>query len=132
MSILTTEQKGQIALAKVMMEAARKGFLAFLPTSPVRYDLLLECERKFIRVQVKYADSKSPNSQGAVRVDLRRRKRRYTKEEIDLLLVYVPQIDQVCCFGPEMFDNRFALQLRLEATRNGQKKGCLIARDHVW
>jgi hypothetical protein len=94
--------------------------------------LLLEREGSFLRVQVKYADSKSPHSEGAVRVDLRRRQRLYTREEFDLLLVYVPQIDQVCCFGPDMFDNRHGLQLRLKATLNGQRRGCLIAQDYVW
>jgi hypothetical protein len=130
--VLSTEQKGQIAQAKVMMEAARKGYIAFLPISQLRYDLLLEREGSFLRVQVKYADSKSPHSEGAVRVDLRRRQRLYTREEFDLLLVYVPQIDQVCCFGPDMFDNRHGLQLRLKATLNGQRRGCLIAQDYVW
>jgi hypothetical protein len=68
--VLSTEQKGQIAQAKVMMEAARKGYIAFLPTCQLRSDLLLEREGRFLRVQVKYADSKSPHSQGAVQLDL--------------------------------------------------------------
>jgi hypothetical protein len=103
-----------------------------VPTLPARYDLVLDYGGRLYRAQVKYADSKSPTSQGVIRVDLRRRKRCYTKEEIDVLLVYVPQIDKVCWFGPEFFDNKVGLQLRIAPTLNGQKAGCRMVDDYIW
>jgi hypothetical protein len=81
---------------------------------------------------VKYSNGKSQHSQGAIRLDLRRRKRCYTKEEIDVLLVYVPKTEKVYWFGPEYFHQRAALQLRIARTRNGQKKGCLMAESFIW
>src|SRR5262249_25075851 len=44
---LTTEQKGQIALAKVLIEAAKKGAEVYLLTAPSRCDLLLDWEGRF-------------------------------------------------------------------------------------
>jgi hypothetical protein len=133
MDTLTTEQKGQIALAKVLLEAGKKGATAYIPVSmQSRADLLLEWQGKFYRCQVKYANGKTQHSQGAVRLDLRRRKRLYTKEEIDVLLVYIPQTDTVYWFGPEYFHQRNALFLRIAQTRNGQNKGCLLVDNFIW
>src|SRR5437870_5581965 len=103
MATLTTDLKGQIALLKVLLAAAKKGAAVSLPTAPVRYDCIVDYQGRLFRAQVKYADGKSPRSAGVVRVDFRRRKRCYTKEEIDVLFVYVPQVDRVCWFPPEIF-----------------------------
>jgi hypothetical protein len=130
--LLATDQKGQIAVLKVQEEALRKKVPVLLPTTPERYDLVLEWRGRFYRCQVKYADSRSPNSLGAIRVDLRRRKRTYSKDEVDVVLIYVPQIDKVCWFPPELFDKKVTLQLRLLPARNNQRKGCLWAADYVW
>jgi hypothetical protein len=132
MSTLSTDQRGQIAFLKVQLAAARRGAVVLVPTTPARYDLALHYEGRFYRAQVKYADCKSQNAQGAVRLDLRRRKRCYTADEIDVVLVYVPQSDQVYWIRPELFDNKVGLQLRLQPTRNGQRAGCLMAGDCVW
>jgi hypothetical protein len=129
---MTTDQKGVIAFARVLIEAAKKEIPVSVPTLPARYDLVLDYGGRLYRAQIKYADSKSPHSQGAVQVDLRRRKRCYTKEEIDVLLVYLPQIDKVCWFGPEFFDNKAVLHLRITPTLNGQKVGCRMADDYIW
>lgn len=56
----------------------------------------------------------------------------YTAAEIDLLLVYVRRIDRILWLGSEVFDKRQNLQIRIEPTRNGQKKGCLIAAKYLW
>jgi hypothetical protein len=129
---MTTEQKGQIAFLKVQMEAARKGAAVLTPTIPRRYDCVLEWHGKFYRCQVKYADCASPNSNGAVRVELRRHKKTYSRDEIDVVLVYVPQIDKVCWFPPEVFHEKVGLQLRLHPAKNNQRRGCLWAADYVW
>src|ERR1051326_7542672 len=131
MNGLPTDQKGQIALLKVQLAAARNGALVFLPSVPCRYDLVLDYKGKLYRAQVKYADCKAQNSEGALRLDLRRRKRCYTRDEVDILLVYIPQIDTVCWFEPEVFDNTINLQLRMLPARNGQQRGCLMVEKFV-
>jgi hypothetical protein len=129
---LTTDHKGQIALWQVVLAAFHKGACVSLPCVPARYDLILDYQGRLYRAQVKYADCKAQNSRGAVRLDLRRRKRCYRRDEVDVLLVYVAQIDRVCWFDPEVFDNKINLQLRMAPTRNGQKHGCLMVSDYVW
>jgi hypothetical protein len=132
MGTLTTDAKGEIACLKVRIEAIKRGVLVIQPPPYARYDLVLDYQAKLYRAQLKYADAKSQNSQGAVRLDLRKRKKCYTKDEIDVLLAYVPQIDKICWFPPEIFHNKVALQLRLSPAKNGQKKGCLMVNDFIW
>jgi hypothetical protein len=129
---LTTDRKGQIAIAKVQIEAAKKGAMVLLPTTPERYDLVLDWQGKFYRAQVKYADCKTAHAQGSVYVDLRRRKRVYTKDEIDVLLVYVACVDKLCWFGPEVFHEKCAVCLRVQPTINGQKRGCRMVEEFIW
>jgi len=129
---LTTEQKGQIALLKVLIEAAKKGAVVSLPTTPSRYDLVVDYQGKLYRAQVKYADGKSRHSHGAIRLDLKRRGRCYTRDEIDVVLVYVPQVDEICWFWPDTFHNKTSLYLRVLPTRNGQKNGCRMIDQFLW
>jgi hypothetical protein len=81
---------------------------------------------------VKYAGAKSRRAQGVVPLHLRRRKKCYSADEIDVLLVYLPQIDKIGWFGPEIFNNRAAIHLRLLPTRSGQKKLCRMVDEFVW
>src|SRR5262245_59457284 len=121
MTPLTTDQKGQIALVKVQIEALKKGAVVLLPTTPERYDLVLDWQGKYYRDQRKYADARTSHAHVNVLVYLQRRNRRYTEEEIDVLLVYVPQIDKICWFSPAAFHNKTALCLRVHPAKNGQK-----------
>jgi hypothetical protein len=73
-----------------------------------------------------------PHASGSILLHLRRRKRRYTKEEIDVLLVYVPQLDQVCWLPPDEFHNRSSVSFRVKPARNGQRKRCRMIEDYIW
>jgi hypothetical protein len=105
-----------------------------------RYDLILDDDLKLYRTQVKYADGNSPKHVNGI-VPLGLRKWRsdgravipyYTATEIDLLLVYVRKIDKILWLGPEVYDGRKNLFLRIEPTRNNQAKGCLMAANYIW
>jgi hypothetical protein len=137
---LATNFLGEYAVAKVFQRCLEKGFGCSRPLIECRYDLILDDGIKLYRTQVKYAGAKSPsNSHGVVQVGLRKWRtdgRRpilcYTAAEIDLLLVYVRRIDKILWFGPEVFDGRQGLFIRVEPALNNQKKGCLMADDYVW
>jgi PD-(D/E)XK endonuclease len=129
---LTTEQKGQIALGKVIQEVGKKGIGAYLPVTQSRYDLILDYGDRLLRAQVKYADAKLRNAEGAVMLHLRRRGKCYTADEVDVLLVYLPRLDKVAWFGPEVFHNRAGLSLRLLPAKNGQKKGFRMIQEFLW
>src|SRR5438067_4874099 len=108
---LTTNRLGQIALLKVELRALEKGIVVSKPTIECRCDLVLDDGERLHRAQLKYAGSTGWTGHGGV-VPVGLRKWRnlgrrvlpfYRAHEIDLLLVYVRKIDQVLCFGPDIF-----------------------------
>jgi len=137
---LVTNRLGEYAIAKVIQRAIEKRVAVLRPIIECRYDLAIDDGLKIYRAQVKYTNRASPKQcQGMVPVGLRKWRNRgrsvalcYTTEEIDLLLVYVRQIDKVLWFGPEVFDGRQVLHIRIEPTLNNQMKGCLMASDYIW
>ncbi len=137
---LATNFLGEYAIAKILLRCLEKGFGCSRPTIECRYDLVLDDGIKLYRTQVKYAGGASPkHCKGMVPVGLRKWRTDgrppipyYTAAEIDLLLVYVRRIDSILWFGPEVFDGRKRLFIRVEPTLNNQKKGCLMAADYIW
>ncbi len=137
---LRTNFLGEIACAKVELRALEKGFTVFRSIVECRYDRIIDDGRKLWRTQIKYANQRCPSHvTGAFELGLRKWRGNgrktlpsYTTDEIDLLLVFVPRIDQILWFGPEVFAGRSRLQIRFEPTKNNQKKGCLMALDYVW
>jgi hypothetical protein len=137
---LATNFLGEFAIAKVVLRAMEKGIIPSRPLLQCRYDLVLDDGSKQQRVQVKYADGKSPKqASGVIPVGLKKWRTDgrppiwyYTAAEIDAVLVYVRAIDQILWFGPEVFEKRTMLHIRLEPARNGQQLGCLMAADYVW
>lgn len=137
---LTTGQKGSLALLKVQQRALKRGAITSLPTTDnCRYDAIIDEGGHPFRVQIKYANRTSGEGEGAISVELtsyhrsgRLASRGYTAKEIDALPVYVPRIDNVLWFGPEIFVGRTSIQIRLEPSKNGQTQGCRFATDYIW
>jgi hypothetical protein len=133
----STHQKGEIAQLKVQLRAAEKGIVLSKPVVDSRYDFILDDGFKLERVQVKYASGKAPHSQGSVKINLkswegRKLRRRYCANEVDALLVYIPQMDQVLRFEASIFCERASFTVRLEPAKNGQTKSILNAKDFIW
>jgi hypothetical protein len=137
---LTTTFLGEFAIAKVALRCIETGVTVHRPLLECRYDLVLDDGGKLYRTQVKYTNRSSPKQcRGVVPVSLRKWRNGgrsvtpcYKATEIDLLLVYVVKLDKILWFGPEVFDGKQALHIRIEPTRNNQRKGCLLAADYVW
>jgi hypothetical protein len=137
---LATNRLGEIAVTKVLLRALEKGVVILKPTIECRYDLVIDDGLKLYRAQVKYAGGACPKQcQGAVTVGLSKWRNGgrsvtlyYTASEIDVILVYVRAIDKILWFGPEVFEGRTKLHIRLEPSRNNQRKGCLMAADYIW
>ncbi|HEX8000204.1 MAG TPA: group I intron-associated PD-(D/E)XK endonuclease [Pyrinomonadaceae bacterium] len=133
----STHQKGEIAHLKVMLRAIEKGVVLSQPLIASRYDFIIDDNQKLERVQVKYASGKAPHSQGSIKINLkswegRKLRRRYCVNEVDALLVYIPQIDTVLRFEADIFCERASFTVRIEPARNGQTKGVLNAKDFIW
>src|SRR5262245_23471628 len=118
-SRFATNFLGEIAVAKVILRVIEKGWTACKPIIECRYDLILDDGLKLYRVQVKYADGKSPKQvSGVVPVGLKKWRSDgrppilcYTAAEIDAVLVYVPKIDKLLWFGPEVFEEKTMLHI---------------------
>ena len=135
---MNTQEKGQVAQLKVELRTLEKGFIASRPVIDSRYDLVIDDGIKLWKVQIKYVDSK-PKTSEVVNVDLRKypgndtRKRRvYTKKEIDAVIAYIPKIDILCWLPPELFDGKVGVYLRIGPAKNSQKKGVHFAHDLIW
>ncbi len=137
---MDTNDKGEIALLKAEIRAAELGIVVLKPTtSHRRYDLVLDCGDRFHRAQVKWAGSRSVKAASSFLLDLRkvtrggkRSKLFYSQNEVDVVLVYLPNLDKVIWLGPEIFHGRETLTIRTAPAKNNQTRNCLFAADHLW
>ena len=144
---LDGNQKGRIAELKVHQRAIEREVMIARVEGGARYDFVIGDARGLHRVQVKWAGrSKTPGAAVASlttwagnardsrvrRADRTRQKmRRYTKDEIDAILVYVAPLDCLCWFEGVHIGKQ-ALQIRYAPTRNNQSRRVLYAEDFRW
>lgn len=87
------------------------------------------------RVQVKYGGAKKD---GAIVVTLSSSYngstvlRSYSKEEIDALVIYLPDTDDLVWLEAKHVVDKKAIQLRREKPKNNQKKGIWMVEDFIW
>jgi len=133
---LTRLQKASLAELKAEQRAIEKGWVVSRPIIPCRYDLVLDAgQGRLNRAQVKYVGSEAKKCQGSVHFSANNgphSPRCYDKSEVDVIVAYVPQIDQLIWIDPEYFDRKTGLNIRLRSTANGQRKGVFLAEDHIW
>lgn len=130
---------GLVAQNKAELRAIEKGYIVSKPiTECARYDLIIDNGFALEKVQVKYAGSKQNQSTGSCKVDFRKKsingkmRNSYTKEEVDAILVYVPEIDKVCYFPIDVVENKSTLTIRYEKSKNNQTQGVINAEDYLW
>lgn len=134
---ITTNAKGQLAVSKAEIRAFEKGFLPSRPLYDARYDLIIDKEGKLERIQVKYANGKPTNTDGAVVVKLEyvdriRNSYTYRNEEVDALIVYIPRLDRLCYLPKKVFLGKKKISLRVSPPKNRQKVGIIAAADYYW
>lgn len=133
----TSNLKGHLAVSKTELRALELGYIPSRPTFDTRYDLILDDSKCLKRIQIKYADGKMSNSDGSVRLKLEYKDRRsnlytYQKGEVDGLIVYLPKVNKLCFFPPEVFVGKKFLCIRISASKNNQKKRVLFADKFYW
>ena len=132
------KRKGDLAELMVAADLLERGFrIAFPYGEDSDYDLIVDCDGRLERVQVKYVHSNpdvvevrcKSNSltNGKVRAV-----KRYTAKTIDWLAVYHRRSDH-CYYVPaaELNEGRAILHLRLGAARNGQRRRIRFASDYA-
>ncbi len=134
---MTTDQKGAIAETAITAAAVRLGIGVWRPVvGGERYDLIFDVHRRLLKVQCKWAVRRGEAisvrcySSGRTRGGFV--KQPYSREEIDALAAYCPDLD--CChFLPlERFPPRILIQLRLSPARNNQVARVNWAADYAF
>lgn len=136
-----SQTDGTLAELRVAIKAAELGMI---PSRPLiehcRYDLLIDDGKRIWRAQVKQGSRESSQSNGSIELDFRSANRpdgshkrpHYTRDEIDVIIVYLPQTDSFYWLPPELWDMRSSLTLRLIPAKNGQTKNCVFAANYLW
>lgn len=130
---------GLIAQNKVELRAIEKGYMISRPiTECSRYDAIIDFGTHLERVQIKYAGSKQTESTGSCVVDFRKRsingavRKTYSDNEVDAVLVYLPDIDKVCYFPIKFIEGKGRLSIRYTKPKNNQMSGVILADDYIW
>jgi len=126
-----TKQKGDIAEAFVTYLLKQNGFNVLIPWGEDnRYDLVTEKNGVFKRIQVKYATPKN----GVVEVRMRSCNNyniiHYSPKDIDIIAVYSSKQNKVYFIPLSGIRNRSTCKLRLEPTKNKQKKFIVMASKY--
>jgi PD-(D/E)XK endonuclease len=132
--MLTTNQKGTLAEAKITALAVEYGLGVSRPLDDERYDLILDLRPALVRVQCKWArrigDVVCARLYTSRRGPEGSRSRRYSPGEFDAFGLYCPDNER-CYLLPadDCIANR-QLHLRLGPPRNNQESRIRWARDH--
>lgn len=135
---MNTKDYGNIAESKAIYEFTKLGYNILQPFGDnCRYDLVIEKDMKFERIQVKYVGSsgdafdvysKSKNVK-IVEGYVSHVVRPYTKKDIDYMFVYVADIDKSYLLPIEICSPGGTTKLRLVPPKNGQTKKIRMAID---
>lgn len=134
---------GKIAELKVEQRALELGLVLSKPIIDARYDYILEEKGKFERVQVKSTARLSSKDRRTVCIALSktrtryngsRKTTRYTDNEIDVLLVYIRQLDQILRFESADFHNKSTININIvnKVGKQTGKRNVKYACNHVW
>lgn len=132
---MNTNTKGQIAQSKAELRAVTLGYMPSKPLFDARYDLILDdLNGNLIRTQIKYVGSLKDGSVAVVSLDYANRKgevKKYLSSEVDALVVYIHEIDELCFFPKDVFVGKLKLHIRLKEP----KIACpltTMATDYIW
>ena len=133
--MLTTDRKGNIAEAAIVLAAIKLGVDVYRPIGEGgRCDMIFELEERLVRVQCKWAPchrnvvvlrcySSRRNRDGLLR-------RKYAAGELDAFAAHCPE-NGLCYFLPyELFDGRTQVHLRLGPCKNNQQHRIHWAKDY--
>ncbi len=127
LAVLTTNQKGAIAEAKVAAVALELGLGVARPLDDERYDLILDLRPNLLRVQCKWANRIGDVVTGRLYTSRRSREglvnRRYQPGEFDAFALYCPDVDQCYLLPAAEFVAQRQVHLRLAPSRNNQAAG---------
>jgi len=135
-----TQQKGILAELKAQQKATELGFIVSRPISDAMYDYIFDSGDALYKVQVKYCDSKTLYD-GAVTLDLRKknlygeRELRYKTGDIDVIILYIPEIDILCWVPFSVLAGKTSFAIRYFSSAPEYKAAATttnIVEDYIW
>jgi hypothetical protein len=135
LAMLTTNQKGTLAEAKLAALALEFGVGVSRPLDDERYDLILDLRPRLLRVQCKWAGRAAGDVISARLYTSRRGRdglmnRRYNVGEFDYFGLYCPGNERCYLLPADEFVAFRQVHLRLNPSRNNQALGIRWARDY--
>ncbi len=135
--MLTRNQKGAIAEAKIAAEALTLGVPVLRPVAEHgRYDLAFDLGHRILRVQCKWASLKGDvvvvQSRGSWHSPGRGYVRTtYSADEVDAIAVYCGDLDACCLLPIERFAGQGNVHLRTAPPRNAQRASIHFLSDYT-
>ena len=124
---------GQRTEATVIARLVAAGHAVLLPWGPnQRYDIVIDREGRFYKVQIKtacYEHGALVFATRSTRINSQRIFVRGYRGEIDLFVVYSPHTDRIYAVPPEEVSETVGT-LRVEPTANNQTRGVRWAADY--
>lgn len=129
-----TKNKGDIGLLKVQCACAEQGYTVLLPlTEHATYDLVIEKDGLFKRVQAKY---RKKSKRGTLDVSFKSswsdknglHHVPVDKSSVDIYAVYCPDTDKVYFFDVQEFGK--SVSLRVDEPKNNQSANVKFASDY--
>ena len=132
----STSEKGDLGVSEVMTEASRKGYSVLFPLSGHKqYDLVLEKNGVFKRIQVKYEKgngevirAKAYYNSGKGNIE-----KKYTSDNIDALIIFDDYTKKCYYISSSLLEEgRTIFHLRIKNPKNSQVKKINWAKDFEW
>lgn len=131
--IKTTKSIGEVSEAVVMAEFLKAGFPVLVPFGDSqRYDLVVEADGRFLRVQCKTASPCRRDDLSCIRFMARSRTppAMSYRDQADLFAAYAPSTRQVYVLAVNEVPET-DVWLRLMPTKNNQRLRVRLAKDHT-
>lgn len=108
--------KGEIGQLKIEIRAAEKGFLVSRPSvGSANYDIVLDDGKLLYKAQIKYCNCfKGKNTLQLKLGGCTMNRDYYTKDDFDLLLVYLPINDKILMYNSDSFHKRSLIHINLK------------------
>lgn len=120
---MNSGEKGKVAELLVAAQLIEKGYTVSCPLHPCRYDLVIEKNNKFYRVQVKYIGKATSRTTVAVMLHsiCRSGRKYYSESEIDVVVAYYEPDSSFFVIPYSFVAGKTALNIRLKKAANSQK-----------
>ena len=127
--MFTSHKKGIIGELEYALHLIKSGYVVLQTINPnSSYDLVIEKEKVFQRIQVKYLTPKN----GILRIELEKPKRKtasYRVRDVDAFGVYDPTHHKFYLIPIDKITSKSDFWLRVEKPKNAQTKNVHLAEE---